>query len=50
MGLFKKNKKNEPRSNELDKEKGVFHGFALLSEKITFFLNFFFERKLQRAA
>ncbi len=32
MGLFKKNKKNEPRSNELDKEKGVFHGFALLSE------------------
>ncbi len=32
MGLFKKNKKNEPRSNELNKEKGVFHGFALLSE------------------
>ncbi len=38
MGLFKKNKKSagsvnaEPRSNELNKEKGVFHGFALLSE------------------
>ncbi len=31
MGLFKKNKKNAT-VNEQSKEKGVFHGFALLSE------------------